>query len=512
MKSNNRKYNKTINANIVMSILLVIVLSFVSVGYALYGQNLGFTGNVAVNPQGKIAITNVELTSGTNIRTGLTPTFTDNSIDFNLVFEKEQGSQQSNYQATYSVTITNDTFYDFTFNVLNYQPTIYNSSNQPVDPTYLNVSLNGISVGDQIPANDEVTFDVIFDFNPAVDDTYSVDGDMTTYLQEEPHGSLIGSVPSNTTLDLRESLNNDIASFSLTVINSYQSNRTFTVNSGDASHFRITDSSGNDLGSITLGGGETQSYTIYVKRVDNAIFGSDTFTNGIYLSYTENNHVDCGSVTILVDEDEILDETPPVISNVNVTINNATSADTTQTNVGSVTVSWTGNDPESGVKKYYVVVGSNTYETENNTQSLTITGLADGNYVFKVYGENNDSYKASSDDINSCNNSYCSASSSSQYTWHYTVSLTGQYMQALTDTAVNRGYDFTTTLRANANAGLYTYTLPNTISVTMGGTTISTGTTAEHYTYSNTSGAFTAYGVTGNIAITANATRSNAGC
>ena len=46
----------------------------------------------------------------------------------------------------------------------------------------------------------------------------------------------------------------------------------------------------------------------------------------------------------------------------------------------------------------------------------------------------------------------------------------------------------------------------------MGGTTISTGTTAEHYTYSNTSGAFTAYGVTGNIAITANATRSNAGC
>ena len=231
------------------------------------------------------------------------------------------------------------------------------------------------------------------------------------------------------------------------------------------------------------------------------------------MSYS-SNRVDCGSVDILVDEDIIVDETPPVISNVTVTINNATSDDTSLNNVGSVTVSWDGNDPESGVKKYYVVVGSNTYETTNNTSSLTITGLQDGTHVFKVYGENNDGYKASSSDINNATTSsgYCSASSSANYTWHYTVTLTGQYMQGLANTEVNRGYNYTTTLRANANSGNYTYTLPNTITVTMGGNTISTGNTAGHYTYSNSNGAFTAYGVTGNIAITANATRSGGGC
>ena len=67
--------------------------------------------------------------------------------------------------------------------------------------------------------------------------------------------------------DLRESLNNDIDSFTLTVVNTYQSPRTFTINSSDSSHFRITNASGNDYGSITLGGGETQTYTVYVGAV-----------------------------------------------------------------------------------------------------------------------------------------------------------------------------------------------------------------------------------------------------
>ncbi len=515
MKIKNKKDDKAIiNTNIVMAILMFVVLSFVSVGYAYYSQNLGLNGSITINPQGKIAITNVVLSSGINVKDDINPTFTDNSIDFDLVFEKDAGSTSNNYQAVYNVTISNETFYDFTYNGINYVPVVYNSSNEVVDPSLLSVNITGIDAGDKILSDDEVTFTVTFNFTPTTDDTYTVDNDMTLDVQEDPHGRLLGSIPNNTTLDLRESLNNDIDSFTLTVINTYQSPRTFTVNSSDSSHFRITNASGNDLGSITLAGGETGTYTIYVKRVDNAIFGSDTFNNGIYLSYVDNSHVDCGSVTILVDEDIILDETPPVISNVTVTINNATSDDTANNSVGSVTVSWNGSDPESGVKKYYVVVGNNTYETTNNTTSLTITGLQDGTYVFKVYGENNDGYKASATDINNATTAQgnCSASTSANYDWHYTVTQTGQYMQGLQNTAVNRGYNYVTTLRAQANSGNYTYTLPNSITVRMGGTTISTGTTAGRYTYTNSSGALTVYGVTGDIAITANATRSGGGC
>ena len=519
MKRKTIKSNdKAININVVMSTLLVVVLSFISVGYAIYNQRLGINGNVGVLTQGNIAITNVVLKSSKNVPDDVNPTFTDNSIDFDLTFEKEEGSTETDYQAIYTVTITNNTFYDFDFNVMNFTPTIYDSNGNPTDPSFLSVSYDGISLGDVIPAGEEVTFDVIFDFTPNTDDTYTMEGDLNTDLDEKPHGNLLGSIPDNQTLDLRESLGNDIVSLSLSVINSYQSSRSFTVNITDTAHFKIVNASGNDLGSITIDGGSSEVYQIYIKRVDDAIFASSEFTNNIYLSYVDNSYVDCGSVTILVDEDEIEDTTPPIISNVSVSINNATSNDTTNNSVGSVTVTWNGEDSESGVKKYYVIAtngsGSNTYETTDSSRTLTITGLTDGDYTFKVYGENNHGYKASDSDINNATTAsgYCSSSTSSNYDWHFEVTLTGQYMRTLNDTAVNRGYDYTTTLQAQANAGLYTYTLPNTITVRMGGTTISTGTTAGKYTYANNSGNLTVYGVTGNIAITANATRSGGGC
>ena len=506
-----------INVNIVMSILLVVVLSFISVGYAIYNQKLDTNIAANVKTQGTIAITNVELISSINVPDGVNPTFTDNSIDFDLSFQKDPDSTQTTYQAVYKVTITNNTFYDFDFNLINYQPTIYDSNNQAVDPSYLTVTYPDINPGDKIPAGEEKTFNVVFDFNPPNDDTYTMEGDLETDLEENPHGSLLGSIPNNLTLDLRESLGNDIDSFTVTVINSYQSSRTFTINSADSSHFRITNASGNDYGSVTIEGGSTQTYTVYIKRVNDAVFASDSFTNGIYLSYSENSYVDCGNLTILVDEDEIEDTTPPVISNVTVTQNNATSDNTSNNSVGSVTITWDGDDPESGVKKYYVIAtvnnNSTTYETTNNTKTITIDGLSDGTYTFKVYGENNHGYKASTADINNASTSegYCSSSTSSNLDWHYTVTQTGNYMQALSVTEVNRGYNYEVTLRTNANTNQYTYTLPNTITVRMNGTTLSTGTTAGHYTYSNSSGVVVVYGVTGDIAITANATRNNAG-
>ena len=519
MKIKSKRNGKTvINVSIVMSILLVFVLSFVSVGYAIYGQRLNVRGTAIVKTQGKIAITNVELTSSKNVPDSVNPTHTDNSIDFDLTFEKDSLANEPDYQAIYSITITNNTFYDFNYNAINYSPTVYDSDGNEVDPSFLTVTVDGIEAGDKILAGEEVTFSVIFDFNPDTDGLYTTDGEGTINVEEQPHGNLLGSIPDNQTLNLKESLGNDIESMTVTVINTYESSRSFTINIGDTSHFRITDSSGNNLGSLNISGGTTQTYTFYIKRVNNAVYATDSYTTGIYLSYAQNSYVTCGNVTILVDEQQIVDTTPPIISNVSVSINNATSSDTTTNSVGSVTVTWDGNDAESGVKKYYIIATSNgvsnTYQTSDATRSMTITGLSDGTYVFKVYGENNHGYKASDNDINNATTSsgYCSSSTSANYDWHYTVRLTGQYMQALTSTAVNRGYDYSTTLRANANEGLYSYTLPNTISVTMNGNTISTGNTAEHYTYTNSSGAFTAYGATGDITITANATRSIGGC
>ena len=137
-----------INVNIVMSILLVVVLSFISVGYAIYNQKLDTNIAANVKTQGTIAITNVELISSINVPDGVNPTFTDNSIDFDLSFQKDPDSTQTTYQAVYKVTITNNTFYDFDFNLINYQPTIYDSNNQAVDPSYLTVTYPDINPGD----------------------------------------------------------------------------------------------------------------------------------------------------------------------------------------------------------------------------------------------------------------------------------------------------------------------------------------------------------------------------
>ena len=521
---------KTIKINIAMSILLVGVLSFISIGYALYGQTLNLRGTTTFNPQGKIAITNVSLVSSKNVKDGSIPAFTDDSVDFNLTFEKAEGSTEEDYQAVYSITIDNGTFYGYDFNLANFQPIIKNSSGIEVDPNYLQYSLDGINLGDTIPAGETVTFTLTLDFTPEEDDTYSVDGNMNTQLEEQPHGSVLGSIPENATANLKESENNNLAPVTVTVINSYQSPRTFTLGITDASHFELVDASGNALNSYTIEGGTTNEYTIYIKRVANAKYSEDTYNTNITLSYADVVNSNCGAISIQVDKEEIQDTTPPEISNLTVTVNDATSETTTDNNVGSVTLNWTGTEPESAVKKYYIVVyegnsaTGTTYETTDNNPQYTITGLKDTNYSFKVYGENTKDVAPSSNQISSCNDSYCAKTASTAYTWHYTISLSSSSsnIKSISPTAVNRGKNTTVTITPDSYTsgggtcgGTSTteyYTISNTITVKMGGNNMSSGTGAGQYQFTrSTSGTKTGtlklYGVTGDIEITATASQ-----
>ena len=519
---------KTISINIVMSILLVGVLSFVSIGYALYGQVLNIGGTTTLNPQGKIAITDVTLTSSKNVKDGSIPAFTDDSIDFNLTFEKSEGSTEPNYQAIYSITIDNGTFYDYDFNLSNFQPIITNSSGIEVDPSFLNYTLEGISLGDTIPAGESVTFTMILDFTPEEDDTYSVDGNMDTQLEEQPHGSVLGSIPDNVTVDLRESEGNDLAQLTVTVINSYASPRTITFGINDSSHFALVDANGDALGSFTIEGGTTSEYTIYIKRVAGAIFSEDIYTTNITLSYSDVVNSNCGSLSIEVDKEEIQDTTPPEISNLTVTINEATSETTTDQNVGSVTLNWTGTEAESAVKKYYIVVyegnstNGTTYETVDNNSQYTIEGLKDTNYSFKVYGENTKDVMPNSSQISSCNDNYCAKTSSERYDWHFNISLSDDStnIKSISPTAVNRGKNATVTITPESYSGqgcggqttTEYYTISQNITVEMNGNNMSSGTGAGQYTFTRSTtgtktGTLRLYGVTGDITITATASQ-----
>ena len=519
---------KTIKINIAMSILLIVVLSFVSLGYALYGQQVNLSGTTSFGQQGKIAITDVTLVSSKNVRNDSIPEFTDDAVDFNLTFEKPDGSTETDYQAVYSITIDNGTFYDYDFNLANFQPVITNSSGINVDPSCLTYELDGIDLGDPIPKGESVTFTLTMNFLPPdEDETYSVEGNMGTDLEEQPHGSVMGSIPNNSTADLRESENNNLASVVVTVINSFQSPRTFTLGITDTSHFQLVDSNGNALSSFTIQGGTTENYTIYIKRATNAVYSQEYFTTNITLSYGEVINSNCGNITIRVDEEVVVDTTPPEVSNIRVTVNDATSSTTTDANVGSLTVNWDGREPETAVKKYYITIykdGSQlgnvrdtaTLDPENPTNpQATFTGLQDGNYSFKIYGENSDELVPSPEQISACNDSYCTQSASTQYKWHYTISLENSpNVSSISPTAVNRGYSTQVTITPgtyttdNGCGGTTTntYTLNNTATVKMGGNTMSTGTGAGQYEYSRTTsgnktGTLKLYGVTGDITV-----------
>lgn len=525
---------KTIKINIAMSILLVVVLSFVSLGYALYGQALNTTGTTTFKPQGEIAIINVTLTSSKNVKSGSIPSFTKDAIDFNLTFEKPDGSTETDYQAVYSITIDNGTFYNYDFSLATFQPVITNSTTgENVDPSRLTYTLNGISLGDSIPAGETVTFTLTIDFDPPDDGTYGVEGDMGTELEEQPHGSVLGSVPDNSTADLRESENNDLAPITVTVINSFQSPRTFTLGISDSSHFELVDNQSQPLSSFTIQGGDTVAYNIYIKRVNNAVYSQEYFTTNITLSYADVINSNCGNVTIRVDEQTVVDTTPPEISALSVTINDATSETTTNNAVGSLTLNWTGTEPETAVKKYYIVIykdgtqlgnirDTSVLNPENpTTPQVTFTDLEDGSYSFKVYGENSQDIMPSTQQITECNSSYCAQTSATQYTWHYNITLsdTSSNIARISPTAVNRGKTIAVTITPSSYQGTgcdtgtkYYSIKANTFSATMGGTAMSSGNAAGQYNLgsagTNNVRTVTFYGVTGDIEITAQATQS----
>ena len=133
------------------------------------------------------------------------------------------------------------------------------------------------------------------------------------------------------------------------------------MNITDSSHFELVDSGGNPLTSFTIQGGETEDYTIYIKRVTNAVFSQEYFLTNITLSYSDVINQNCGNITIRVDEQVVLDTTPPVVSNLTVTVNDATSEDTSNSTVGSITLNWSGSEPETAIKRYFIAIYKDGY-------------------------------------------------------------------------------------------------------------------------------------------------------
>ena len=112
IRKNDNDY-KSIVANRIIGLLVFVVVFSLSIGYALYNQVLNLEGTVAVKTQGDFYINRVELIDSSNVDTSQTPTHTDETIDFNLVFIS--AGLEADYTAVYEIEVINDTFYDQTF-------------------------------------------------------------------------------------------------------------------------------------------------------------------------------------------------------------------------------------------------------------------------------------------------------------------------------------------------------------------------------------------------------------
>ena len=475
---------------LIITIITIFIFLFTTIGYAVYGARVTTQGSVYFGKNGEIAITNVTLTSNNNLQNPEDPTFTKDSINFNLNFNVPSNSAlDDEYSATYSITISNTSFYDYEFASAVFNPSIETTNNPNMNVLY---ELSGIEVGETIPELSTKTFSITIYMYPTTPGDYNVSGDTNvnvTEEDEEPTGNLLGSIPSNSSVNLRGSTVRD--KVVLTVINTYETTQSFDLSISN-SNFKLVNANGNNLGTLTVGANNTQTYDIYIERKNGVSFATNQ--QNVNLTFiTANGNTSLGSVKVLVDKDEtLLDSEPPIISNVNATF---------VAENGKVNLTWDATDINN-ITDYVVDTcdSSNNCSSQNTSSSntsFTVTGLSNGTYYFKVYGidskGNNGKNKATDCTTSS---GYCSRSTSSTYTWVFdvTYNLTN-ISKSGADTAVI-GTQYTATLSVSGN-----YNLPNSITINMNGNNLTSG-----YSYNSNNGRITINNVTGPITITARAT------
>lgn len=255
-----QKQNKS-RVSIVISVLVVSVLAFMTVGFATYNQILTFDGAITLKPQGEVRITDVRYVSGEH-STG-NPTFTDTTIDFGLSFNV-RNPENEKYNATYRVTIKNDTFYSQVFSIPEYQPIIKDRDDNVVEDPDINFQLSGIQNGDGIASGQEITFDITFNFSPSDDgrNTYTIDNEMEVEFTDEQVGQMFARVSSSTTGNLRSP--NTRAAFTVTVINTFDYDRDFNLELRNNGHFYLGTANGSRTVTGTVGANTTADFTVYV--------------------------------------------------------------------------------------------------------------------------------------------------------------------------------------------------------------------------------------------------------
>ena len=422
---------------------------------------------------GDVKITSVSYVSGTNVSGTPHPSVdNDNNVDFDLTFQSGITPNDNTFTATYRFTMSNTTSSDYIFTAPASNLTLRLSSTTTSDVYY---ELSGISVGDTIPANSTVTFDIILSAD-YVSGTHGVEGGIEVEPVEDKSGSLVGSISGSNEGDLTGS--NDLAMFQISVNNTFSSEKRFTIDIL-GSDFQVANSSGDYLDAQIIAANTTSTYTFYVKKAPGATYGSDYVNAAVVISY-DGIQTNSGILKLNVDKDpSYVDTEAPYISGVT-----AVREDT----IGSITVSWSGTD-NVGVASYAIypcTKNGNNYSCSSpitgisgNTTSYTLTGMSDATYGIVVVGFDDEGNTATQTEIDTATTDPGHASRSEDTEIRWTFNITGNITNGSLSNngqTIQMGGTYSGTINPDNS-----YSTPGSITVKMNDRTLTT----SQYTYRN---------------------------
>ena len=476
-KKNLIKHQRTI-----IFILLFLVVSTMTIGYASFNEILSTTGLVTIQvPEGNLEITAASLTSNTNTNTATVTSYSDLTANFRIRFNRNR-----NGTAVYSITITNNTRTDYTYNGFT-----FNQGN-----SNYTAAVTGISSGDTIASRSSVTVTVTITGRQNNNTNYTPS--ITFSLEDQPTGNVIGILNDQTT----DISTNTLGPVEIIVYNTYSVDKVVSFTQTNP-HFYLVDENENDLGNIIIPANSNSIITAYIKKDPEVLYLTNSDTTHINM-YSDNKSTSLGEVTVIVPVSSPDEDTEkPQIGNVTLDVENTE---------GSFTTTWTradsgGTDIDSYTILLYTENSSSPVDTQTvpaNQTSYTFTNKSEDNYYVKVYAtdlagnsgaeyeENDTTYYCTTPGYT---NDYCKQSATKEMKWTFTVT-NNIANTTLGTTTAKRGQTYTSTLRGNNN-----YTInANSIEVTMNGETV-------NHTYANNT--ITVENVTGPIIITG--TSSN-GC
>lgn len=208
---------------------------------------------------GDVKITNVDYISGTNVKGTPNPTVDNNNIDFDLTFQSGLTDNDNTFTARYRLTMKNTTSSDYIFTAPASNLVLRLSSTTTSDVYY---ELDGIAVGDTIPANSTISFyiNLSADYTSG---THGVEGDIGVDPVEDRTGALVGSINGSTEGDLSGS--NELTMFEINVQNTFSSDKVFDIEIL-GNDFEVVNSTGGFLDMQTIAANSSNTYTFYVKK------------------------------------------------------------------------------------------------------------------------------------------------------------------------------------------------------------------------------------------------------